>query len=506
MAELFDFGLGSNFGFGDFSTDLSGSLGEFYDPGLLGPIDPGPLLPDLAFQDFSQFQFPESGFDFGLGGGADLSIPDFNLGGGGADLSIPDTQLRLGGVTGDLFFNSETQQIEDAQGRPVDLGGGGGALALQRAGERDLSPFLGPGTPEFRTPISPADAALARRGGFGPQPGGGGGGILGGAGAFLGSDLGRILAAGGIGALGLGAARLAAGGVPRLNLPAFTPAPATLAGQEAVMDAFRRGVGPQLTDLLQLAVAGQRGIGEQVAGRVARETAAERFASPYEELIRAQALGIIPGTLAPDLYDPIQEGLRAELTNVLGSAGGGISPATLRRQQQEEEQARARLTQQLGRDYELTTPGIQTLQELARRHNEERFTERQATIARLSPLEESRLRGLRGERSQGLAQAGQFSRFGLAGVPENLTALARLAPASSLLGGDPDEARRINQQLSAQQALTGFGADVESRRSLAQGIAGITGTVAGGVLDRPSRYEDLLAGVLANQYGAGAYA
>lgn len=495
MAELFDFGLGSNFGFGDFSSDLSGSLGEFYDPGLLGPIDPGPLLPDLGLQDFSQFQFPEPGFGFGLGGGADLSIPDFNLGGGGADLSIPDTQLRLGGVTGDLFFNSETNQIEDAQGRPIDVGGGG---------QPSVQDYLSRVSPGERAAF--AGTAGGGVAGAGAGAGGAGGGILGGAGAFLGSDLGRILAAGGIGALGLGAARLAAGGAPRLNLPAFTPAPATLAGQEAVMDAFRRGVGPQLTDLLQLAVGGQRGVGEQVAGRVARETAAESFASPFEELIRAQALGIIPGTLAPDLYDPIQQGLQRELTDVLGGPGGGISPATLRRQQQEEEQARARLTQQLGRDYELTTPGIQTLQELARRHNEERFTERQATIARLSPLEESRLRGLRGERSQGLAQAGQFSRFGLAGVPENLTALARLAPASSLLGGDPDEQRRINQQIASQQALTGFGADVASRQGLAQGIAGITGTVAGGVLDRPSRYEDLLAGILSNQYGAGAFA
>ena len=491
MSGLFDLG---GFGFGDFSSDLSGSLGEFYTPGVdagLGPIDPGPL----SFSDWSQYTFPEAApsFDFTTGAdfGQNLEIPDLQIGGG--DFASPE---------GGYFFNTETGQIEDAQGNSVGGAGGGagGGYALQRAGERDVSPFIG-GSADYLTSLSPVDQRVLAGGGYGPQPGRGGGGILGGAEGFLGSNLGRILAAGGIGALGLGAARLAAGGAPSLRLPGYTQAPATLAGQEAVMDAFRRGVGPQLTDLLQLAVGGQRGVGEQLAGRVARETAAERFGAPYEEAIRAQALGIIPGTLAPDLYDPIQQALQREVLDVIGSPGGGVSPATARRQQLEEEQVRARLFQQLGRDYELTTPGIQTLQQLRQRQNEERFTERQATIARLAPMEESRLGGLRGERRFGLGSAADFSRFGLYGVPENLTSLGRLAPASSLLGGDPEASRRLNQQIESQQALTAFGTEAQGRRELSQGIAGIAGTVAGGIASPPNRYEDLLTSILANQYG-----
>ncbi|MDP3768091.1 MAG: hypothetical protein Q8S13_08755, partial [Dehalococcoidia bacterium] len=332
-----------------------------------------------------------------------------------------------------------------------------------------------------------------------------GGGILGAADKFLGSNFGRLAAAGLIGAGGLGAARLAAGPAPQLDLPTYTPAPATLAGQEAVLNAMRGGAQGNLTGILQAGTAGERLIAEQLAARAGRESASEAIQAPGQEMIRGQAQNQIPGLLTPQIADPVLEAIRAELLGTLNNPQGGISPATGQRQQQEEAQVRNRLLIQLGEDYELTTPGIQTLDGMRKRHNIERFSERQATIANLTPLEQGGFAAQFGRQQTGLGNSAAFSQFGIRGVPENLTGLERLAPSETLLGGDPERANLINNNLAQTQALAGFNATNQDRQGLASGIAGLSGTIAGQVASRPSAYETAMSRLISGQLGGTTF-
>lgn len=359
----------------------------------------------------------------------------------------------------------------------------------------------------------------------------------GGAGRFLGSaaggtadylarnpSLARILGATGVGALGLGAQGLFAGGTPKYRPPTYTPSPVTQAGQKALLDALQGSAGPALTEATAAGVLGQRDIARQVADRVGRETGAEIEAAPYERMTRVAALQDVLGLMQPGreqpTIDPVERAIREELLGVMrGGPGAGVSPGTQRRQALDEQDTRARLVRQLGPDYELTTPGIQSLRDMKERHTSEQFTERQATIARLSPLEESRMRfstvtptellGRReGLRRASLGDVERLSRFGIRGTPENVTALGSIVPVQSLLGGDPERANLVNTQLQAGAAQAAFSGESARRANLSRGIGDIAGLVAGTVAARPSAaesyYERLYGGLLnreVNPYG-----
>jgi hypothetical protein len=251
---------------------------------------------------------------------------------------------------------------------------------------------------------------------------------------------------------------------------------------------------------------------------VGREAAAEAEAAPFERATRLAALGLAPGLvgLTPEVpfTDPVQQALEREILSVI--SGTGVSPATEQRQQREEEAVRSTLLARLGRDYELTTPGIQALNELRQRQNAERFAERQATLARLTPLQESRMRfaaafpteqaaGRQSLRRQALGDVERLSTFGLRGVPENVTALRSLVPLGPLFGGDAERERLINLQLESQAALEGFRQAGQERRELAQGIGSLAGTVAGTLAARPRRTDELLERALAQSLGGLTY-
>ena len=168
---------------------------------------------------------------------------------------------------------------------------------------------------------------------------------------------------------------------------------------------------------------------------------------------------------------------------------------------------RTRLYRQLGPDYELTTPGQQAIREMKERHNSETFTERQATIARLSPLEQSRMQfsataptqvaqGRENLRRPALGDVTNLSQYGIRGVPQNLTSLAQIAPVQTLLGGDPERANLINTNLIAQGGMAAYNAANQRQQQLAQGIGGVFGTVAGAVGSRPSKLEDYYGRIL----------
>ena len=426
------------------------------------------------------------GYDFGA-----IELPDY----GGWDV-MADLPFASGG--GGFQFDTTTGQIIQPSGEPFSFGQDftrytGGA---EQPGDYVAAPGAPGGTVQSGTPFL---ESLNR---------------------FMGSNVGRAAGAAGVGLLGLGAQRLFAGETPDLRLPGYTPSPVTQAGQAAVLRALQGGAGPALTEALTLGTAGQRDVAGQIAARVGRETAAETAAAPYEDLTRRASLDQVLALMQPGgeqaIVDPIEAAIRKELLGVLGGETSGISPTTQRRQQQEEQVQRAELYRRLGPDYELTTPGIQALQEMRRRFNEEQYTERQATIARLSPLEQSRMQfsttapvnlqaGRESTRRAALTDAERLSRFGKYGVPENLTSLSQIVPVQTLLGGDPERAGQINTQLQTQQALTAFGAQTQRQRDLAQGIGSMAGTVAGAVGSRPSQLSSYYDRILANSPNASVY-
>ena len=508
--------------------------GEFTWEDLIPPQAPSGGSYDFAFPEMPQY----GGYDPGAGenlGQYDFGRIEVPPWAGFDPWETPDTR-RGPDFAGEMgyTFDPTTGQVTGPAGVPVGAEGGFGdpeAAARAARGEAPFGSPWGPGGPGG-PPASPniplgqagaAGAAEARRlldaAGRDRYGGGGGPGAPGGIEGFLGTNLGRILAATGVGAVGLGAQQLLAGGTPTYRPPTYTPTPVTQAGQAAVLRALEGPAGPALTEAMEAGVTGQRDIARQVAERVGRETLAEQEMAPGERGIRMASLADIQalmqrGAEAP-IADPIEQAIRQELLGVLGGGGTGVSPATGRRQALEEQEVRARLFRQLGEQYELTTPGIQTLREMKERHNSEQYTERQATIARLSPLEESRMRfstvtptdllGRReGLRRANLGDVERLSQFGIRGTPQNLTALGGIAPVQTYLGGDPERANLVNTQLQAGAAQAAFGGETARRANLSRGIGDIAGLVAGTVAARPSSAEDYYARLIRRDF-PGAY-
>lgn len=71
-----------------------------------------------------------------------------------------------------------------------------------------------------------------------------------------------------------------------------------------------------------------------------------------------------------------------------------LDPTLLRAQQEDEEKTREQLRRQLGADFESSTPGIRALQEMNKRHAEEKATYNREVIGQYSGLSENRAKAL----------------------------------------------------------------------------------------------------------------
>ena len=404
----FDFG-------GDYGFDAGADVGYV-----------APEVPDYG--GFGAFEMPDwSGYDFGE------AMPQAQ------DLSA----YQWDTTTGQLVSPGGTPELGVGAYDAAEGGGGGAGYGTDQeiAALRDQGlayqggeqPFTPNQEPSWLDRISGGTGTLNR---------------------LLGTNLGRTAGALGVGALGLGVQQLIAGRLPSFRPPTYTPGPVARAGEAAWLAAMGGGGTESLQRAIQSGIAGQAGVGQQLVGRVAREAAAEEAGAPYEAAIRGAAYPQVAGLMTPGqeqtLPDPVQAALREELLGVLSGGATGVSPVTGRRQQQEEQETRARLFRQLGQDYELTTPGIQAIQEMQRRHNSERYTERLATIASLEAPERGRYQfgvttptSLYGQRENirrnNLQDAAGLTQFGVRGVPQNLQSLSQLAPINRLMG-EPEQA------------------------------------------------------------------
>ena len=478
--------------------------GEFSWEDLVPPDAPSGGGYDFAFPEMPEMpQYggydPGAGENLGQYDFGQIEVPEW------AGWESPEFAPLFAGEQG-YTFDPTTGQISGPAGTPVGAEGGFGDPGAAARGETPFGTPWGPGGPPASPdiPLGQAGAAgreearrlldAAGRDRYGDRGAPGGGGI----------DWGRILMGGGVGALGLGLQQLIAGSTPSYRPPTYAPSPVSSAGHEAVRRALEGPGGPALTEAITTSLGGERDIARQVGERVGRETLAEQEMAPGERAVRLASLADVQrlmerGAESP-FVDPIEQGLREEVMGVLGGGRSGVSPATGRRQSLEEQETRARLYRQLGPDYELTTPGIQTLREMKERHNSEQFTERHATIARLAPMEESRRRfsamtptdilGRReGLRRASLGDVERLSQFGVRGTPENLGAFRNIMPLATMWG-DPDRANLVNAELQGRAGEMRFGAETARQRGLARGIGDIAGMVGGEVMARPSYMEE----------------
>ena len=390
----------------------------------------------MADLEGSAFGIPQ---DFGMGefGG----YPEFSF-------DVPQAEMQPffdleGSAFGGMpqFYDTTTGQFVDQAGKPFDLQAAMGDTTLQTRGV-------------FGAPGGQSERGTTQTPGMFEK-----GGTLGAGGSadqFLTGPVGRSLIPlllGG-GAMGLG--RAMAGSPPRLSFPPFTPSASSQAGEQAVVNAYGQGVGESLPQALQLGVAGQRDIAQNLVRDIGAET-------PYS--------------------DPVRDAIQRELMSVL--SGGGVSPTTTLRQSQEMAAERNRLYQQLGPDFELTTAGQDTLAKIRQRHNAEQFDERRGTVSAYAPLEQSRAQ---------FAYAAPTARTG-----QRQQILGSIAPTQPLLGmGSMDRANQINAQLQGQEALTAFQTQAENQRQLAAGVGQLGGKVAEAITRPPNPfdlyYRNLLSG------------
>lgn len=444
------------------------------------------------------------GIDWGQMGDVGVAMPEWapqqapgsewsGMDWSGMNIQMPEWSGYVPAQTPQSYmWDTTTGQLVPPGGAPGD---GQGQYVTQQPQGEDYTRYTPPGTGEGRY--------VTQSGEPGQGPGvwdklSGGVDSLN---KVLQTPLGRTAGSLGIGALGLGAQRLITG-----NQPPYQASPITQAGNQAWLNAMGGGGSDSLQRAIQSGVAGQAGIGQQVAGRVAREAAAEETGAPAEAAIRAAAYPQVAGLMQPGqeqaLPDPIQAAMRDELMAVLSGGATGVNPLTQKRQQQEEAQTRARLFQQEGRDYELTTAGIQTLNELKQRHNSEQYNERLQTINQLATPEQNRAQwaetapvNLLGQRENirrgNLQDAAGMTQFGIRGVNQNLPALSAVAPINRLMGeSSPDQANQVN-----------YGAKTAGNAALAQGIGSVAGTVAGQIGQRPSALDTYFDRLYGNSSG-----
>ena len=404
------------------------------------------------------FDLGNFGFDFSDPGGltefGGFDLGGFDLGGldfGDFDLSFPSF-YDMPEVGGEGYATDLSGLMFDTTTGQITLPGG------ERLSESDL----GDTTLRTRGLLEGAPGQL-------PRPGSADvfGGVLGGINKALeGSALARAIAAGTVGAAGLGAARLFGGPEPTLQLPSYKEAKETRALRAAALPG-------------QLTLAGQ------LAERAAREAAAEREQAPGERDVRLQSLARMGGFLPGGAEDPIVAGLRAEAIRALSPTYTDPLVEESIRLAQEEQMNR--LYRQYGdlASAQTSTPGIDTMARFAAQRGLARAGARQSAIGAYAPAAISAEQGIQGLRRQNLGDVERLSRFGIEGVPQTATTLGQLA-------GSPEQANLVNLGLQQQAALAAYNQAGRSREQLAAGIGGIAGNVAGAIGQRPSRLEDLL--------------
>lgn len=436
---------------------------------------------------FDAFDF---GVNFDLGGGAaapfDFGVPyDFSGGAsspfdfgtfsfdvpGFADFgTIPDAGFDVGQGLGGYFFDTTSGDV------------------VNPAGQRSTV----------------AEFVQQRQPGL-PKPGGLEG--------FLGTNVGRGVTAGALGLTGLGLSKILAGESPSLTLPQPRVAAGITAGEQALQQALGQGAQANLAGAAGGAIAGQNLVAQILAERAAREGAAEAEQAPGQRNIRLAAQGQIPGLMAPSAVgafeDPVQQLLTSQIMATLQGTAG--DPTQEARRNRERAAFENQMGRQLGPDWQLTTPGIQSQQQLEQRFNQERFAEKEAMIASRLPQQQSRqqfsylapvqrAQGLETIRRPALTDAERLTQLGIAGVPETLTGLRAIAPVSGFLSPEGAQgAANLGTSLEAQQALAAFNQQSQQQRELAQAIGGVFGQVASATTQRRSPFEDYFAQLMKTQ-------
>ena len=452
LFDAFDFGINFDFGGGEAAP---------FDFGV--PVDLGGGEARSPF-DFGTFSFDVPGFtDFG-------EIP-----GGGFD---------VGQGLGGYFFDTTSGDIVNPAGQRVSLAdiaaGGGGTGGRGEPGLFGRGSTLGAG--------GPADQ-------------------------FMRSGVGGALTTGALGLTGLGLSRLLAGESPTLQLPQPRVSAGITAGEEALRQALGQGAQANLVGAAGGAIAGQNILAGTLAARAAREGAAEAEQAPGQRDIRLAAQGQIPGLMTPTaagtFEDPVQQLLTSQIMATLQGTAG--DPTQEARRQREQATFENQMARQLGPDWRLTTPGIQSQQQLEQRFNQERFAEKEAMISSRLPQQQSRqqfaylapvqrAQGLETIRRPALTDAERLSQIGISGVPETLTGLRAIAPVSGFLSPEgAQNAANLGTSLEAQQALAGFNQQTQQQREMAQAISGLFGQVASSATQRRSPFEDYMANLLRTQ-------
>lgn len=440
--------------------------------------------------------------------------------GPGASLIDPDTGAPL--PVADLFYDLESKQVMTAAGLPV--------------------PFaFGPPTPVPAPPAAPAaaktpadvarekaalegelkaialDAENKKRAALGlpPLPEGTAPGLFS-------SPTARLIAGLGLGAAGIGTSALLASGGRKPPIPATGRTAEQAVGKAALSRALTvpsggaaldrvlgvpgpvAGPGEGFFDLdtgqivsgpapgsgaadleaiVRENLAGQRALSRLLAQSASRELSIEQEQAPAERLLRTSALADVPLFQAqpfPEAADPIRAGLEGRLLRVLG--GDFASKSLERRIKQSEAQLRARLFQQLGPAYELSTPGQQALAGFNQSAEELRQDEERREIAALTSPEESRRRFAEGVRGRGFEERLTLTGLGRRPTTQLLTGFQGMVPAAPLLGIESEAGQRAREALQFQSALSGFESEQAGRRALAQSTGNLFGLGASRLL------------------------
>ena len=173
-------------------------------------------------------------------------------------------------------------------------------------------------------------------------------------------------------------------------------------------------------------------------------------------------------------------------------SGEYANPLLNRQLADRERVLRANLQGQVGKGYEVSTPGIQTLAENAFYADMLKEADRRAQLSTLVPLETTRREQEVSLPEQSLARREQIRRSNLAdtvgltsfGRTNPLTAGTSLtslvSPTSLLNPASAEEERAYQRNLSTQLALQSFGANQAEKTQLANQIGQLFG-LAGGV-------------------------
>lgn len=136
-----------------------------------------------------------------------------------------------------------------------------------------------------------------------------------------------------------------------------------------------------------------------------------------------------------------------------------LDPTLLRAQQEDEEKTREQLRRNLGADFESSTPGVRALQEMNKRHAEEKATYNREVIGQYSGLTENRAAALSNLTGQRIDQLNAPARA-QAGLAESLGGVTQgIAQQQALL---QENRRRITAPGRDNRVMGAFGAALEA--------------------------------------------